>query len=81
LDDGLHRYISRKLPPAVVISTIIFFFILQNYTNGDLLTGELKKKLIEVLQPIITAHQERRAKVTDVLVQAFMTPRKLKYSY
>ncbi|KDR18550.1 tryptophan--tRNA ligase, cytoplasmic-like isoform X1 [Zootermopsis nevadensis] len=53
----------------------------KNYTNGDLLTGEIKKKLIEVIQPIITAHQERRAKVTDDVVHTFMTPRKMKYSY
>lgn len=57
------------------------FFILQNYSSGELLTGELKKKLISVLQPIITAHQECRAKVTDEVVRDFMTPRKLKYSY
>jgi len=53
----------------------------KNYTSGELLTGELKKKLIDVLQPIITGHQERRTKVTDDVVQAFMTPRKLKYDY
>jgi tryptophanyl-tRNA synthetase len=53
----------------------------KNYTNGELLTGELKKKLIAVLQPIITGHQERRAKVTDDVVRAFMNPRKLKYNY
>lgn len=53
----------------------------KNYTSGELLTGELKKKLIDVLQPIITTHQERRANVTDDVVRAFMTPRKLKYSY
>lgn len=53
----------------------------KNYTSGELLTGELKKKLISVLQPIITAHQESRAKVTDEVVRDFMTPRKLKYSY
>jgi len=53
----------------------------KNYTSGELLTGELKKKLIDVLQPIITGHQEHREKVTDDVVQAFMTPRKLKYNY
>jgi tryptophanyl-tRNA synthetase len=58
-----------------------FCFISQNYTSGELLTGELKKKLISVLQPIITAHQECRAKVTDEVVRNFMAPRKLKYSY
>ena len=46
-----------------------------------MLTGELKKKVIETLQPLIQAHQERRALVTDDVVNSFMTPRKLKYSY
>ncbi|PNF22810.1 Tryptophan--tRNA ligase, cytoplasmic [Cryptotermes secundus] len=53
----------------------------KNYSSGELLTGELKKKLISVLQPIIAAHQECRAKVTDQIVRDFMTPRKLKYGY
>jgi hypothetical protein len=64
-----------------IVLVIQYFFVLQNYTSGELLTGELKKKLIDVLQPLITGHQERRAKVTDDVVQAFMTPRKLKYNY
>ncbi|KAG7252257.1 LOW QUALITY PROTEIN: hypothetical protein CRUP_006347, partial [Coryphaenoides rupestris] len=34
--------------------------IRQDYTSGALLTGELKKLLIETLQPMITAHQENR---------------------
>lgn len=55
--------------------------IKKNYTSGQLLTGELKKILIDVLQPIIGAHQERRAKVTDEVVKQFMTPRKLKTKF
>ncbi|XP_025046970.1 tryptophan--tRNA ligase, cytoplasmic isoform X2 [Alligator sinensis] len=37
----------------------------QAYTSGALLTGELKKALIETLQPLIAAHQERRKQVTN----------------
>uniref|UniRef100_A0A7M4EUF7 Tryptophan--tRNA ligase, cytoplasmic n=1 Tax=Crocodylus porosus TaxID=8502 RepID=A0A7M4EUF7_CROPO len=37
----------------------------QDYTSGALLTGELKKALIETLQPLIAAHQERRKQVTN----------------
>ncbi|KAJ9579115.1 hypothetical protein L9F63_024777 [Diploptera punctata] len=55
--------------------------IRKNYTSGKMLTGELKKKLIETLQPLIAAHQERRARVTDEIVRGFMAPRKLKYSF
>ncbi|MCJ8737149.1 hypothetical protein PDJAM_G00020380 [Pangasius djambal] len=55
--------------------------IRQDYTSGALLTGELKKRLIETLQPMIAAHQERRKQVTDDLVKQFMTPRKLDFNF
>ncbi|XP_062483941.1 tryptophan--tRNA ligase, cytoplasmic [Pezoporus occidentalis] len=53
----------------------------QAYTSGELLTGELKKVLIETLQPLIAAHQERRKHVTDEIVKQFMTPRKLAFEF
>ncbi|XP_026782663.1 tryptophan--tRNA ligase, cytoplasmic [Pangasianodon hypophthalmus] len=55
--------------------------IRQDYSSGALLTGELKKCLIETLQPMIAAHQERRKQVTDDLVKQFMTPRKLDFDF
>ena len=51
---------------------------LQDYTSGRLLTGELKKLLIDVLTPLITDIQERRKNVTDEMVAEFMRPRPLK---
>ena len=54
---------------------------LQTYTSGELLTGYLKKELIEILQKIVADHQERRKAVTEDVVKEFMTPRKLKYDY
>ncbi|GCB63835.1 hypothetical protein scyTo_0009728 [Scyliorhinus torazame] len=53
----------------------------QDYSSGKLLTGELKKILIETLQPIIAAHQTRRKQVTDEMVKQFMTPRKLAFNF
>ncbi|XP_065541375.1 tryptophan--tRNA ligase, cytoplasmic [Lathamus discolor] len=53
----------------------------QAYTSGELLTGELKKVLIETLQPLIAAHQERRKQITDEMVKQFMTPRKLAFEF
>ncbi|XP_064185471.1 tryptophan--tRNA ligase, cytoplasmic [Anguilla rostrata] len=55
--------------------------IRQDYSSGALLTGELKKCLIETLQPMITAHQERRKQVTEETVRQFMTPRRLDFNY
>jgi len=44
-----------------------------------MLTGEIKKALIECLQPIVAEHIERRKKVTDQDVKDFMTIRPLKF--
>jgi len=55
--------------------------IKEDYTSGKLLTGELKKELISVLQPIIAAHIERRKLVTDDMVKEFMTPRALNFKH
>ncbi|KAL4237252.1 Tryptophan--tRNA ligase [Mactra antiquata] len=55
--------------------------IKKDYTSGELLTGYLKKELIEILQKIVGEHRKRRAEVTDEMVQQFMTPRKLNYQY
>ncbi|CAF1011222.1 unnamed protein product [Rotaria sp. Silwood1] len=49
------------------------------YSSGQLLTGELKQELIDVLQKLILEHQERRKQVTDDQVKQFMTPRPLKF--
>lgn len=54
---------------------------LQDYASGALLTGELKKILIETLQPMIAQHQERREQVTDETVKQFMTPRPLNFKF
>lgn len=53
----------------------------QDYTSGAMLTGELKKALIEVLQPLVAEHQARRKGVTDEIVKEFMTPRKLSFDF
>jgi len=45
------------------------------YSSGELLTGDLKKKLIEVITPIVIEHQEARKLITDDIVEKFMTPR------
>ncbi|QQP55203.1 Tryptophan--tRNA ligase, partial [Caligus rogercresseyi] len=49
-----------------------------DYTSGELLTGFLKKEVIDILTPIITDHQAKRKTITDEVVKEFMTPRSLK---
>jgi tryptophanyl-tRNA synthetase len=55
--------------------------IQEAYTKGEILTGEIKKELIDVLQKLVGAHQEKRKQVTDEIVKKFMTPRKLIFDY
>ena len=50
-----------------------------DYSSGELLSGFLKKELIDVLTPMVLQHQEKRKLVTDQLIQEFMTPRKLNF--
>jgi tryptophanyl-tRNA synthetase len=49
------------------------------YSSGQILTGDLKKELIVILQNLVAEHQERRKAVTDEIVEKFMTPRKLNF--
>jgi len=53
----------------------------QAYSSGALLTGDLKKELIVILQAIVSDHVKRRTVVTDETVQEFMRVRKLKFDY
>ncbi|CAG9834336.1 unnamed protein product [Diabrotica balteata] len=55
--------------------------IKKDYSSGAMLTGELKKILIETLTPLVQEHQKRRAEVTDEILKQFVTPRKLNFDY
>ena len=43
-----------------------------------MLTGDLNKELIELIQDVVNTHQERRKPVTNEVVAQYMKPRKLK---
>lgn len=51
----------------------------QDYRKGDLLTGELKKMAVALLQEYVMEFQERRKAVTDEVLNQYMTPRKLEW--
>lgn len=44
-----------------------------------MLTSEIKKELTNVITPFVLEHQRARASVTDDVVRAFLTPRKLEF--
>lgn len=53
--------------------------ILRDYGSGAMLTGEVKKELIGVLQQMVKEHQDRRAAVTDEVIASFMAVRPLEF--
>uniref|UniRef100_A0A914E357 Tryptophan--tRNA ligase, cytoplasmic n=1 Tax=Acrobeloides nanus TaxID=290746 RepID=A0A914E357_9BILA len=55
--------------------------IRKKYSSGEMLTGELKKEAIEVIQKVVADLQERRKLVTDETVNTFTSVHKLQYNY
>lgn len=53
--------------------------IAEEYRSGKLLTGNLKKMCIELMQAYVKNFQENRAKITDEVLKEFMTPRRLEW--
>jgi tryptophanyl-tRNA synthetase len=51
--------------------------ILRDYGSGAMLTGEVKKELITLLQAMVQEHQDKRAKVTPEVIAAYMQVRPL----
>ena len=49
----------------------------RKYQKGELLTGEVKAKLVTVLQELVGNHQKNRAKVDDAVIKTFMSERKI----
>ena len=53
--------------------------VYKNYKAGTLLTGELKKLAIDLLQEYVQQFQAKRATVDDKVLEEFMRPRKLEW--
>jgi tryptophanyl-tRNA synthetase len=51
-----------------------------DYRSGKLLTGEMKARCIKEVQEYVQGFQERRAKVTDDILDYFMAKRPLKWA-
>ena len=49
------------------------------YQAGTMSTGEVKKKLVNTLVPIVEEHQRRKAMVNDDTVKRFMAVRPLEF--
>lgn len=53
--------------------------IARDYSSGAMLTGEVKKELIVILQELVKEHQDRREKVSEEIVEQFMSVRPLSF--
>ena len=74
------RAVNHGTKSSVLPLTLSTFACRKDYTSGELLTGFLKKELIDVLTPMIQEFQTNRAKVTDDIVREFMRPRPLNFT-
>ncbi|KAL1152655.1 hypothetical protein V6Z11_A09G124900 [Gossypium hirsutum] len=80
-----HRQYGANLEVDIPIKYLNFFLeddaelehIKKAYGAGRMLTGEVKKRLIEVLTEIVERHRRARAAVSDEMVDAFMAVRPL----
>ena len=48
----------------------------EKYGSGEMLTGEIKQILVDVLTPMVEDHQKRRALVTDEVLDVYFNPTK-----
>ncbi|XP_024358588.1 tryptophan--tRNA ligase, cytoplasmic [Physcomitrium patens] len=55
--------------------------IKEEYRTGKLLTGEVKKILIDVLVAMVERHRRARAAVTEEMIDVFMAPRPLPHMF
>ena len=81
----LHRRFGATLEEDVPYTWLTFFLesddelesIGAAYKSGQMTTGEVKAILAKTLQDLVAGHQARRGLVTEDVVEAFMTPRRL----
>ncbi|CCF57134.1 hypothetical protein KAFR_0C01410 [Kazachstania africana CBS 2517] len=81
----LHRQLGGNPDVDVAYQYLAFFkdddeFLKEcydKYKSGELLSGEMKKLCIEVLQEFVKAFQDRRKQVDEELLEKFMKPHKL----
>lgn len=51
----------------------------RDYRSGELLTGDMKKECITLLQEYVGSFQERRKAVSEEVLNEFMRPRRLEW--
>ena len=70
--DVAYQYLTYFLDDDEELASIA-----SSYRKGELLTGEMKKRCIGLLQEYVKGFQDRRAAITDEVLKLYMTPRKM----
>ncbi|XP_065558483.1 tryptophan--tRNA ligase, cytoplasmic-like isoform X3 [Artemia franciscana] len=55
--------------------------IRQNYSSGEMFSGQIKEILIEKLTRVVLDHQTKKKSITEDIVRGFMTPRQLVFDF
>ena len=84
-----HRQLGGRTDKDISYQYLKFFLeddeklkdIHDKYESGEMLSGEIKKEIIEVIQKIVGDFQERRSKISDEEVLEFQKVRKLDFEY
>ncbi|GJP74141.1 hypothetical protein CLOP_g4768 [Closterium sp. NIES-67] len=84
-----HRAKGANLEVDVPVKYLSFFLdddaelehIKTEYGAGRMLTGDVKKRLVEVLTAMVERHQKARELVTDEMVDAFMAVRPMPHMF
>ena len=84
---GEQRRLGADLAKDIPIQYLEYFLedaeelirIKNKYGDGEMLTGEVKKILIQELQKLIGEFQERRKNVTQEVVEQFFAIRMLEF--
>lgn len=80
-----HRALGARLDVDIPFQYLKFFLeddreleeIAERYGKGEMLTGQVKARCIQVLQMFIADFQARRARVTDKMLEEFLAIRPL----
>ena len=87
MGNATQRQLGANLEVDVAYEYLTFFMesderlaeIARDYSSGAMLTGEVKKELIEIVTAMVTEHTARREAATMDVVKEFMRVRELEF--
>lgn len=80
-----HKELGGNVDVDVAYQYLSFFLdddeklaqLAEGYKKGEIMSSEMKKECIAVVQEYVAAYQERRSKIDQDVVDSFMKPHKL----